>query len=120
MILSNLAVFKASPQSLIDKLDVSCTHENILVKGRYLKLSREVSQSPWHQREAETGKKVENVQDILGESIRKEIFGASDVNLHGSGREDVDVRMLGQGRPFILEFSNPRKGISCHKRIKEM
>lgn len=24
------------------------------------------------------------------------------------GREDIDVRMLGQGRPFILEIYNPR------------
>ena len=25
-----------------------------------------------------------------------------------SGREDVDVRMLGRGRPFVLEVVNPR------------
>ena len=43
VILNNLACFKAEPQSLIDKFDASCTFENILVKGRYLKLSREVS-----------------------------------------------------------------------------
>ena len=24
----------------------------------------------------------------------------------GSGREDLDVRMLGEGRPFFLEFVN--------------
>lgn len=26
-----------------------------------------------------------------------------------SGREDVDVRMLGDGRPFMFEITNPRK-----------
>jgi len=25
------------------------------------------------------------------------------------GREDVDVRMLGSGRPFVIEFINPRR-----------
>lgn len=25
------------------------------------------------------------------------------------GREDVDVRMLGQGRPFVLEISDPHR-----------
>jgi tRNA pseudouridine synthase 10 len=25
-----------------------------------------------------------------------------------AGREDIDVRMLGRGRPFILEIFNPR------------
>ena len=28
---------------------------------------------------------------------------------HSGGREDIDVRMLGQGRPFILEFLNAKK-----------
>src|SRR2546422_4343131 len=27
--------------------------------------------------------------------------------LHGMGREDVDARMLGRGRPFILEIKEP-------------
>ena len=40
--------------------------------------------------------------------------------LHGSGREDIDVRMLGHGRPFILEFINPKKSLSCHQRLSEM
>src|SRR5206468_8787251 len=27
---------------------------------------------------------------------------------HGAGREDVDVRMLGSGRPFVLELVDPK------------
>jgi tRNA pseudouridine synthase 10 len=34
----------------------------------------------------------------------KEFFGAESGMLHGSGREDIDVRMLGRGRPFVMEF----------------
>ena len=33
----------------------------------------------------------------------------SDSKFSSSGREDVDVRMLGRGRPFLLEMVNPRK-----------
>jgi len=28
--------------------------------------------------------------------------------LHGAGREDIDARMLGNGRPFVLELVGPR------------
>ena len=120
VVLSTLSIFKEKPDPLTDCLNVKCQFEAILVKGRYLKLSREVSQSPWHVKEAETGTKIESVQTLLGEAIREEIFGADEVLLHGSGREDIDVRMLGRGRPFILEFINPRKGVTCHQRAKEM
>jgi len=36
------------------------------------------------------------------------------------GREDVDVRMLGDGRPFILEFINPKKPLSAAQQIGNM
>ena len=29
--------------------------------------------------------------------------------LHAAGREDVDARMLGHGRPFVLEIKKPRR-----------
>ena len=29
--------------------------------------------------------------------------------MHSSGREDMNVRMLGQGRPFYVELKNPSK-----------
>ena len=54
-------MFKVKPDPLMDCLNVKCQFEAILVKGRYLKLSREVSQSPWHTKEAETGTKIESV-----------------------------------------------------------
>jgi tRNA U54 and U55 pseudouridine synthase Pus10 len=30
---------------------------------------------------------------------------------HSAGREDVDVRMLGDGRPFVIEVLNPRQAV---------
>ncbi len=34
---------------------------------------------------------------------------SSQAKFSSSGREDVDVRMLGRGRPFLFEVTNPRK-----------
>ena len=31
------------------------------------------------------------------------------MRIANSGREDVDVRMLGRGRPFTFEVTNPRR-----------
>ena len=85
-----------------------------------MKLSRDISQTPWNLNEEDEEaddvalkstlkpkSQIKSVQEYLGESIRQEIFGSDEVLLHGSGREDIDVRMLGRGRPFILEFLNP-------------
>jgi tRNA pseudouridine synthase 10 len=32
-----------------------------------------------------------------------------DSFFHASGREDIDARMLGPGRPFVVEISKPKK-----------
>ena len=37
------------------------------------------------------------------------MFLPIDMKFSSSGREDVDVRMLGRGRPFMFELVNPRR-----------
>nr|CCC53218.1 conserved hypothetical protein [Trypanosoma vivax Y486] len=39
----------------------------------------------------------------------KEVFGHGRYKFHSAGREDVDVRMLGCGRPFVLEVIGPSR-----------
>ena len=46
-----------------------------------------------------------SVEEVLAAEVMKE-SGGSDHALHGMGREDVDARMLGRGRPFILEIKD--------------
>ena len=70
-----------------------------------MKFSREIGQSPWEI----NGVKVcfSSVQD----EIRRELlpfFDCSDVIMHAGGREDRDVRMLGSGRPIVIEIVNPK------------
>jgi tRNA pseudouridine synthase 10 len=37
------------------------------------------------------------------------VFGYNRYKFHSAGREDVDVRMLGDGRPFVLELVSPMR-----------
>ena len=99
---------------LNELLQVDCQTENILLYGRYVKLSREVSQTPW----TIGTKKMENVQGLISDNMLP-IFGSTIAFLHAAGREDIDVRMLGDGRPFIIEFVSPKKAHSCLEWIDD-
>lgn len=79
--------------------------DNIYYKGSYLKYSREIGQSPWEI----NGIKVcfSSVQEEINKSLIH-LFKCDSVTMHASGREDRDVRMLGTGRPLLLEVVNPR------------
>lgn len=76
-------------------------HESVYLQGRYLKFKRGLSQTPWvldGQRMGES-----SVEECIGE-IALPYFRGKGYKFHTAGREDVDVRMLGNGRPFILEI----------------
>lgn len=49
-------------------------------------------------------------QDVHPALISAElVFGYGRYKFHSAGREDVDVRMLGSGRPFVLEIISPSR-----------
>ena len=48
-----------------------------------------------------------SVEELISPEFIKE-SKAVDSKFHGAGREDIDVRMLGTGRPFILELRQPK------------
>jgi tRNA pseudouridine synthase 10 len=64
---------------------------------------------------------VSSVQCEIGRNVNH-IFDpeGGESYLHAAGREDIDVRMLGTGRPFIFEFINPRNAISCLDMVKDI
>ncbi|WP_321211234.1 tRNA pseudouridine(54/55) synthase Pus10 [Methanothermobacter sp. DP] len=88
----------------------------IFIEGRYRKLVRGIPQTKWPCRSCRgrgcsrcdyTGKMYPtSVEELISEPVL-EATGGSDSKFHGSGREDVDVRMLGTGRPFVLEIKEP-------------
>ncbi|XP_060645961.1 putative tRNA pseudouridine synthase Pus10 [Drosophila nasuta] len=81
----------------------------VCVAGRYRKLSRELSHTPW----VLDGKRI--MEDSIEEIIIRNVGGhfsetPEKITFMSSGREDVDVRCLGKGRPFVLEIQNARCG----------
>ena len=86
--------------------------------GRYLKYERGIPQTHWDCRACRgagcekcnfTGKQyVDSVEELIGRPVM-EAFEAENAVLHGAGREDIDARMLGSGRPFVMEVEAPRK-----------
>jgi tRNA pseudouridine synthase 10 len=90
----------------------------LFVAGRYRKLVRGIPQSRWLCRECKgkgcescnwTGRRYEeSVEEFVGIPIMKAAEGR-EISFHGAGREDVDARMLGTGRPFVLEVKEPMK-----------
>ncbi len=90
----------------------------LFIGGRYRKLSRNLPQSVWicplcRGRGCDdcsgTGRKYpESISEMIGlPSVAH--FKASDFKFHAAGREDVDVTVLGSGRPFVLELKHPLK-----------
>jgi tRNA pseudouridine synthase 10 len=89
----------------------------VFIYGRYLKFKRGIPQTRWFCRACRgkgcercnfTGKMYpESVEELISGSLL-ELFHGEDMVLHGSGREDIDARMLGSGRPFVLEIKEPQ------------
>lgn len=79
----------------------------IYIYGKYVKMSREMCQTPLFINGVE--KTCKNVSDFGGDF--QKFFGASSVKFMGCGREDIDVRCL-KGRPFILELANPTRNLN--------
>jgi tRNA pseudouridine synthase 10 len=99
------------------------------VYGRYKKLERDVSQTEWPCSACgATGKELapdgggeqpctecggsgyrydNSMEGLIAPSVRDTMDGSEGV-FHGAGREDVDAKMLGTGRPFVLEVKHPR------------
>ena len=70
----------------------------------YWKLARNISQAYWPSPE---GPKYFSVEQALWPLLK--VMGAESVVIHAAGREDVDARMLGSGRPLIVEVKRPRR-----------
>lgn len=64
----------------------------------------------------------EQIADGLSLSVQDRIFnglrplgGARELKFQSAGREDADVRMLGGGRPFLIELIDPTKALRIRK-----
>jgi tRNA pseudouridine synthase 10 len=99
----------------------------LYITGRYRKLARDIPQSKWFCSRCRgkgcevcggTGKLYpESVEEYASRPLLKATDG-EDSFFHASGREDIDARMLGSGRPFIIEISKPKKRFVDLKQIE--
>ena len=94
----------------------------LFVEGRYCKLSRDLPQTVFfcpdckgHPRRRKKCERCEGFGKLTRDSVQELVgwvlgaaFKTRKNKFHGAGREDVNVRMLGEGRPFIMELVNPK------------
>ena len=113
----------------LERGDVDVQVNPAFVYGRYRKLDRGIPQTEWPCREcggggtqlaADGGTEPcdhcdgsgylyeESVEELTAPVVRDAMDG-TDAVFHGAGREDVDARMLGTGRPFVIEVKEPRR-----------
>ena len=89
----------------------------LFIEGKYNKYLRGIPQTKWPCTKCKgrgcdecngTGKQYpKSVEELLSERILVVTRGY-EAKFHGAGREDIDVLMLGSGRPFVLEIKEPK------------
>lgn len=98
--------------------DIRLQVNSIFIMGRYQKLVRGIPQSKWFCPKCRgkgcpecnyTGRMhPESVEELVAGPALERTYG-EDASFHGAGREDADARMLGRGRPFIIQVKRPHK-----------
>jgi tRNA pseudouridine synthase 10 len=103
---------------------------SVFFYGRYQKFERGIPQTHWDCRACRgagcekcnfTGAQyLDSVEELIGRPVIA-LFDAENAVLHGAGREDIDARMVGTGRPFILEVVAPkRRSVDLEKLESEI
>lgn len=100
----------------------------LFIYGRYRKIARGIPQTHWPHRPCHgmgceecnfTGKQyMESVEEFISKPVL-DATGGSGVRFHGAGREDIDARMLGEGRPFVIEVLNSKKRSLDYETLAE-
>lgn len=98
-------------------LNVRIQINPLFIEGKYNKFVRNIPQTKWPCGVCKgkgceacnfTGKQYsESVEELISKHILEATNGYS-AKFHGAGREDIDVLMLGSGRPFVLEIKEPK------------
>jgi tRNA pseudouridine synthase 10 len=99
----------------------------LFVAGRYRKLVRDIPQSKWFcsscrgkgcEKCGGTGKMYpESVEELISKGLLEAAEGEKTL-FHASGREDIDARMLGNGRPFVIEVSKAKTRFLDLKKLE--
>ncbi|PWA29292.1 hypothetical protein CCH79_00013939, partial [Gambusia affinis] len=107
----------SEPSGSCTPQDIQCLHVSVFIAGRYNKFCRSLPQTPWvidGERRMES-----SVEELIAAPILS-AFRADGFNFSSSGREDVDVRTLGNGRPFAMELLNPHRSRFSKVEMKQL
>ena len=104
--------------------EVEVQVNSAFVYGRYRKLERGIPQTRWPCRSCDgtgragrgecddcdgTGLTYQRSVEGLVAPVVEDVMDGVGATFHGAGREDVDARMVGTGRPFVVEVAEPRR-----------
>ena len=102
---------------LTDEPKVRIQINPLYIEGRYNKYKRGIPQTKWPCTKCKgrgceecnhTGRQYpESVEELISDHFLALTKG-KEAKFHGAGREDIDVLMLGSGRPFVLEIKEPK------------
>jgi tRNA pseudouridine synthase 10 len=87
----------------VDKVSIQIN--SIFLRSSYRKLVGGIAQTKWRGMDSEDI--TPSIEKML-EEVLLPLFKGRKLKFHGAGREDVDVKMLGDGRPFIVEILEPK------------
>ncbi|KAG5510112.1 hypothetical protein JKF63_07008 [Porcisia hertigi] len=82
------------PPGALESVERNTSTEEVLTSAAALSVERGAHATRWQS----------VAPSVASSSL---VFGYSRYKFHSAGREDVDVRMLGEGRPFVLELVSP-------------
>jgi tRNA pseudouridine synthase 10 len=101
----------------LQRKEATVEAQPIFIYGRYRKLVRGIPQSIWLCNNCRgvgceecqnTGRRYStSIEELLSKPMVELAEGAAS-KFHAAGREDVDARTLGTGRPFVVEVKQPR------------
>ena len=89
----------------------------LFIFGRYRKLVKGIPQAPWICSSCDgegcelcqgSGRKYETSIEELVVLQAISLTKAQGAKFHAAGREDIDARTLGVGRPFVIELKKPK------------
>jgi tRNA pseudouridine synthase 10 len=117
----------------IEAGEVETSVNSAFVYGRYRKLERDIPQTEWPCRECDgsgyqgrepcdhcrgSGYLYDDSVEQLVAPVVRDVMDGTEALFHGAGREDVDARMLGTGRPFVVEVREPRRRVVDTDRLE--
>ncbi len=117
--------------ALIDCLTLSVKLEcrSLYLYTKYCKLERGIPQTHWNCRTCKgrgcerceyTGLQyLESVQSLIADPLL-DVFCADSHSTHSMGREDIDVRCLGDGRPTVIELKHPKKRVADLEKLTKL